>query len=326
MFWRLIFVALLASVIASSAVLAQPRADQARSSRAKAYSVPRTAHGHPDFQGIWVTAFLTMLERLPGVEGLVATPEQAEKLVAAIRGKMPPLADPQVFIDDIKQLVRVRGEYRTSIIVDPPDGRMPYTKAGLEMLAKINARNDTQFDNPEERPFSERCLENLGYPPIRTVPVFLPRQIVQTADYVVIANEDVPGSRFIHLKGGSLPESMRSIGGYSVGRWEGDTLVVKTTNLRTDDPARTLAGPRTLLLGPDTRITEWFTRVSDTELVYRYTVDDATLYTQPWTGEFSMTRLDVKTFEYGCHEGNYSMTNMLRGGQAQAARKAAEAK
>ena len=309
---RLVLMALLASVASTAAVAQQP----------KPYKVPRTEHGHPDFQGIWATAFLTMLERLPGVEGLVATPEQAEKLVAAIRGKMSGLVDPDVFVHDIKQLVMVKGQYRTSIIVDPADGRLPYTKAGLELLAKISARNDQQFDNPEDRPFSERCLENLGYPPIRTVPVFLPRQIVQTADYFVISNEDVAGSRLIRLKGGSMPDSMRSIGGYSVGRWEGDTLVVRTTNLRTDDPARTLAG-RPLLLGPDTRITEWFTRVSDTELVYRYTVEDASLYTQPWTGEFSMTRFDVKTFEYGCHEGNYSLANALRGGRAEAARKQA---
>ena len=309
---RLVLMALLASVASTVAVAQQP----------KPYKVPRTEHGHPDFQGIWATAFLTMLERLPGVEGLVATPEQAEKLVAAIRGKLSPLADPDVFVHDIKQLVMVKGQYRTSIIVDPADGRLPYTKAGLELLAKIAARNEQQFDNPEERPFAERCLENLGYPPIRTVPVVLPRQIVQTADYFVISNEDVPGSRLIRLKGGSMPDSMRSIGGYSVGRWEGDTLAVRTTNLRTDDPARTLAG-RPLLLGPDTRITEWFTRVSDTELVYRYTVEDAGLYTQAWTGEFSMTRFDGKTFEYGCHEGNYSLTNMLRGGQAAAARKQA---
>lgn len=326
MYRRLILVAVLASVGASAAIAQQPKTDRARPYQAELYKVPRTEHGHPDFQGIWVTAFLTMLERLPGVEGLVATPEQAEKLVAAIRGKMPPLADPQVFIDDIQQLAKVKGEYRTSIIVDPPNGRLPYTQSGVELAAKIGARDDTQFDNPEERPFAERCLENLGYPPIRTVPVFLPRQIVQTADYVVIANEDVPGSRLIRLKGGSMPASMRSIGGYSVGRWEGDTLIVTTTNLRTDDPARAVAGPNPVLLGPDTRITEWFTRVSDTELIYRYTVEDASLYTQPWTGEFSMTRFDVKTFEYGCHEGNYSMPNMLRGGQAQAARKAAEAK
>jgi hypothetical protein len=309
MYLRLILAAVLASV-ASSAVVAQ-----------KPYLVPRTEHGHPDFQGIWATAFLTMLERLPGVDGLVATPEQAEKLVAAIRGKMSPLVDPDVFVHDIGQLAMVKGRYRTSIIVDPPNGRLPYTKAGLDLVAKINARNEQQFDNPEERPWAERCLENLGYPPIRTVPVFLPRQIVQTADYVVISNEDVPGSRLIGLKGGSMPDSIRTIGGHSVGSWDGDTLVVRTTNLRTDDPARTLAG-RPLLLSPDSRITEWFTRVSDTELVYRYTVEDASLYTQAWSGEFSMTRFDGQTFEYGCHEGNYSLPNALRGGQAEAARKA----
>lgn len=310
---RLTLAAVLASVVGSSAVLAQ---------QGSPYRVPRTEHGQPDFQGIWATDFLTMLERLPGVDGLVATPEQADKLVAAIRGKMSPLVDPDVFVHDLNQLVRVRGEYRTSIIVDPPDGRLPYTKAGLALVAKITDRNERQFDNPEERPSSERCLENLGYPPIRTVPVFLPRQIVQTADYVVISNEDVAGPRLIRLKDGSLPDSIRTIGGHSVGHWEGDTLVVHTTNLRTDDPARNVAG-RPLLLGPDTRITEWFTRVSDRELAYRYTVEDSTLYTRPWTGEFSMTRYDVQIFEYGCHEGNYSLPNGLRGGQAEAARAAA---
>jgi hypothetical protein len=312
MYLRLTLAAVLASV-ASTAVVAQ---------QAKPYTVPRTEHGHPDFQGIWATAFLTMLERLPGVDGLIATPQQAEALVTAIRGKMHGLVDPDVFIHDLRQLAMVRGQYRTSMIVDPPDGRLPYTKAGLDLVAKISARNEQQFDNPEERPLSERCLENLSYPPIRTVPVFLPRQIVQTADHVVIAAEDVPGIRLIRLTGGTLPDSMRSIGGYSVGHWEGDTLVVRTTNLRTDDPSRNLAG-RPVLLGPDTRITEWFTRVSDTELVYRYTVEDANLYARPWTGEFSMTRSDVQTFEYGCHEGNYSLLNMLRGGQAEAARQAA---
>ena len=309
---RLTFAAVLASIAFSTAVIAQ---------QGRPYKVPRTEHGHPDFQGIWATAFLTMLERLPGVDGLVATPEQAEKLVAAIRGKMSRLTDPDVFVHDISQLAMVKGQYRTSIIVDPPNGRLPYTKAGLDLVAKVSERNEQQFDNPEERPWSERCLENLGYPPIRTVPVFLPRQIVQTADYVVISNEDVPGSRLIRLKGGSMPDSIRTFGGHSVGSWDGDTLVVRTTNLRTDDPARTLAG-RPMLLGPDSRITEWFTRVSDSELVYRYTVEDSGLYTTPWSGEFSMTRSDVKTYEYGCHEGNYSLPNALRGGQAEAARKA----
>jgi hypothetical protein len=311
MFLRLTLAAVLASVVGLNAGLAGQGP----------YKVPRTEHGQPDFQGIWATAFLTMLERLPGVNTLVASPEQAAALAAGIRGKMSPLVDPDVFVHDIKQLAMVKGEYRTSIIVDPPDGRMPLTKAGLELVAAINTRNEEKFDNPEERPWAERCLENLGYPPIRTVPVFLPRQIVQNRDYVVISSEDSAGVRLIRLNGGTMPDSMRTIGGFSTGRWEGDTLVVQTTNLRTDDPARTLAG-RPLVIGRDTRITEWFTRVSDTELVYRYTVEDGTLYTRPWTGEFSMTRYDVKTYEYGCHEGNYSLPNALRGGQAEAARKA----
>jgi len=204
MYLRLTLMALLASVASTAALAQQP----------KPYKVPRTEHGHPDFQGIWATAFLTMLERLPGVDGLVATPEQAEKLVAAIRGKMSGLVDPDVFVHDLRLLAMVKGQYRTSLIVDPADGRMPYTKAGLDLAAKVNARTEQQFDNPEDRPFAERCLENLGYPPIRTVPVFLPRQIVQTADHVVISNEDVPGSRVIRLKGGSMPDSIRTIGGY----------------------------------------------------------------------------------------------------------------
>ena len=315
MFRRLTLAALLASI---AGLLPTTAAQQ----QAKPYTVPRTEHGHPDFQGVWATAFLTTLERPSGVDGLIAAPEQVEKLVATLRGRASPLRDPDFDLHDIRQLAMVRGQYRTSLIVDPPDGKLPYTKAGLDLVAKVNTRNDQHFDNPEERPFAERCLENLGYPPIRTVPVFLPRQIVQTADYVVISNEDAAGSRLIHLKDGNMPDSIRTIGGYSVGHWEGDTLVVRTTNLRTDDPARTLAG-RPMLLGPDTRISEWFTRVSGTELVYRYTVEDASLYTQTWTGEFSMTRVDVQTFEYGCHEGNYSLPNALRGGRAEDARKAA---
>jgi hypothetical protein len=154
---------------------------------------------------------------------------------------------------------------------------------------------------------------------MRALPVLLPRQIVQTRDHVVIMSEDAVGLRLIHLNGAPRPASMRTVEGYSVGRWEGDSLVVQTTHLRTDDPARTVRG-RPILLSGSSRITERFTRVSDTELFYRFTVEDAGLYTRPWSGEFSMTRHDGPTYEYGCHEGNYSLPNSLRGGQAEAAR------
>jgi hypothetical protein len=309
MYLRLSALALLASIAVPPSALAQEHR----------YSVPRTEHGHPDFQGNWSTAFLTMLERPTGVPNLVASPEQAESLVAGIRKMLPAVIDPDVQLHDIKQLAMVKGEYRTSMIVDPADGRIPFTKAGLELAAHVSERDGHKFDNPEERPLAERCLENLGYAPIRTVPVFLPRQIVQTRDFVVISSEDSAGVRTIHLRDTQLPDAVRSIGGFSTGYWDGDTLVVRTTHLGAGYPARMVIG-RTLVLSRRTTITERFTRVSDTELFYQFTIEDPELYSRPWTGEFSMTRFDGPIYEYACHEGNYSLPNILRGGQAEAAR------
>ena len=279
------------------------------------YTVPRTEHGHPDFQGIWTTAFLTMLERPPGVANLVATPEEARKVAAAIRAHAPAVVDPDFQLQDIQELAMVKGQYRTSIIVDPADGQLPFTQAGLDLAAQVETRNNT-FDDHEQRPLAERCLENLGYAPMRAVPVLLPRQIVQTRDHLIISSEDSAGVRVIHLGGEPVPYALRSVGGYSVGRWENDTLVVETTHLRADDPARS-GSSRPLLFSRRTRIVERFTRVSPTELFYRFTVEDDELYTRPWSGEFSMTRHDGPTYEYACHEGNYSLTNILRGGRAQ---------
>lgn len=122
------------------------------------------------------------------------------------------------------------------------------------------------------------------------------------------------GRRTIHLDRDAPPGWPRSVEGYSRGHWEGDTLVVRTTHFRAEDPARSVNG-RPLLLSRNSRITERFTRVSDTELSYRFTVEDDGLYTRPWTGELSMTRHDGPLYEYGCHEGNHSMLNILRWGR-----------
>jgi hypothetical protein len=282
------------------------------------YAPPRTEHGQPDIQGVWATEFLTLLERPPGVDYLVASPEQARALVATARAQQPPVNDPDVAQTD--KLALVKGEYRTSVIVDPRDGKMPLSQAGLDLLARIS-RSRQVFDGPEQRPLSERCLENLTYAPIRTVPVLLPRQIVQTRDYLVIAAEDAPGPRIIHLNNATRPEPLRTVEGYSLGHWEGDTLVVQTTHFRTQDPSRFVIG-RPLLLSGRSSITERFTRVSPSELFYRFTVNDSELYTQPWSGEFSMMLYDGPIYEYACHEGNYSLPNILRGGQAEAAARA----
>jgi hypothetical protein len=313
MWLRLALLASLASGAASPLAVAQPL---------QQYRVPHTAYGHPDIQGVWKTEFLTMLERPDGIGDLVVSADRAEALVKAIRSRIPTVVDPQVQLDDISQLAMVKGEYRSSMIVDPKDGRIPFTQTGLDLVVRIRARDTQAFDHPEQRPLAERCLENMGYPPIRALPVVLPRHIFQTRDHVVIVPEDVPGPRIIHLRSEPRPDSLRSLDGYSAGRWEGDTLVVETTHLRTEDPARGGLG-RPILMSPHTKITERFTRVSDTELFYQFTVDDPELYAQTWTGEFSMTRHNGPIYEYACHEGNYSLANILRSGQAGAARRAA---
>jgi hypothetical protein len=271
---------------------------------------------------VWATEFFTMLERPPFVEDLAVSPEEAREIVATMAAALPHNIDPDFEAHGVSELVSVRGELRTSIIVDPEDGRLPYSEAGLEQAKAVTARFDGAFDDPEARPRPERCLENFGFAPIRALPLFLPRRIFQTADHVVVWSEDASGLRTIHLHGEPPPDEIRSIEGYSRGRWDGDTLVVETTHLRRDLEARDGGIGRPLLIGPDTRIEERFTRVSDTELVYRYTVDDPLLYTQPWTGELSMKRHDGPVYEYACHEGNYSMPNVLRGGQAEADREA----
>jgi hypothetical protein len=299
---------LLASILASNSF----------AQRAKPYTVPRTEHGHPDFQGVWATAFLTSLERPAGAEVLIASLEQAQALAATIRTRLPAI-QVDLELDTIIQLAMVKGEYRTSLIVEPKDGKMPFTQAGLDLAAGVQRRNRQLFDHPEQRPLTERCMENLGYPPIRAIPVLIPYQILQTRDHVVLLSEDTMGVRIIHLRGDPPPELLRRIEGYSRGHWNRDALVVQTTHLRAEDPARNLIG-RPLLLTRNTKITERFTRVSETELFYQFTIEDDELYTQSWSGEFSMTRHAGPVSEYSCHEGNYSMPNMLRGGQAEAAR------
>ncbi len=306
MYLRLILLTLVASLTASASTLAQ------RNAR---YTPPRADYGHPDLQGVWATEFITTLERPQGVENLVASPEQAHALSAAIRSRLPAI-QVDLELDRIKQLAMVKGEYRTSLIVEPKDGRMPFTQAGLDLAARLQRRNAQMFDHPEQRPLAERCMENFGYPPIRAIPVFLPRRILQTRDHVVIASEDAAGVRIIRMAGGPPPDSIRSDEGYSIGHWDGDTLVVQTTHLRAEDPARNVIG-RPLLLSRNSKIRERFTRVSERELFYQFTIEDNDLYTRPWMGEFSFTKHDGPLYEYACHEGNYSLPNALRGGQAE---------
>ena len=158
---------------------------------------------------------------------------------------------------------------------------------------------------------------------MRVLPIHFPRQIVQTRDHLVIQLEDAAGLRILRLAETVPANTQPSVEGYSLARWEGDVLVVNTSHLLAVDPMRENFG-RPVLISPATQIEERFERVSDTELVYRYTVTDPELYTEPWSGEFSLEWHDGPIYEYACHEGNYSMSGILLGGRAEAARASAQ--
>jgi hypothetical protein len=290
------------------------------------YQPPRTAEGHPDFSGTWGAGFMTLLERPGFLKSLVLTEDEARQAGEKLAKGTPDLVDPDFFIQNIRDFAVVRGEYRSSLLVLPADGQMPYTQKGIKMTERADWMDSQAQDNPEERPTFDRCLAGLGQPPIRQIPAMQPNVFLQTPREVVILTEDTGSLRVIHTDGSPPPPAvMTSYEGWSSGRWDGDTLVVETTHFRVDDPFRMGFG-RAILVEPDSKLTERFTRVSPTELLYQFSVADSDLYTTPWLAEYSFTLRDTTFYEYACHEANYSMTNILLGGRVADAREAAKPK
>ncbi len=287
------------------------------------YSVPRTEHNNPDFQGVWMLRSLTPLERPDGVQSLVVTPEQARKIVTASQFQLAEVTDPDDYINRINSLGLVEGEYRTSVIVQPEDGKIPFSEAGLALAKQIRTSWRQLFNHVEQRPPAERCIGGAGNPPIRLLSFGVPYQIIQNHDHVMIYTEDATGVRIVSLSDSNRPRALRSINGNSVGRWDGNTLSIETTYFSNDHPGRGTGG-RLVLIGENSRVIERFTRVSETELLYQYTVEDPTFYTESWSGEFSFLWIAGNTYEWSCHEGNYSLPGILRGGQMEAARLAEE--
>lgn len=281
------------------------------------YQVPRTEFGQPDFQGVWSTRFNTMLERPEGLP-LVLSPEQAAGFANAVALGGEDNTDPDIDILGPPVLAVVNGEYRSSVIVYPENGVLPYNDRGNE-LAAHGYFEGVGYDGPEQRPGVERCIEAWASPPIRAFMYQLFHGFVQTEDTIAIVSEEAVMLRVIHMDGHMRPDAIRSFEGHSVGRWEGDTLVVETTHYSDVNPERASIG-RPMLISSAAKVTERFTRTSETELNYQYTVNDPTYYTEPWRGEFSFIRDDSgHIYEYTCHEGNYSMVGALRGARVQEA-------
>jgi hypothetical protein len=329
-----------------------PAVSQIAPSTAKASRLPRTADGHPDLQGTYDLATITPFERPMGVPAAYSKEEarklemaaakqraQGDQAIDGNRTAPPKGGDGSVgaagnvggyntgWLDPGSVLNVVDGQARSSIVIDPPDGRVPpMTSVARErtIAAALRAQpaSDTQesndpglekapgaYDDPERRPLGERCLLGFGS---TSGPPALPdyfynnlHQIVQTPDAVMILTEMVHDARIIRMNARHLPKNIRLWMGDSVGRWEGDTLVVDTTNFT--NKTRFRGSTENL------HVVERFTRVDSKSLLYRFTIDDPDTWSRPWTGEYTWPATDGKIFEYACHEGNYALTDILKG-------------
>lgn len=294
--------------------------------------IPRTPDGRPDFHGTWTNASLTRLERPPEFKTLVLTAEEArdwEQEAARVGAADSAATDPSkgapeagqdpegynfFWIDPGTRVGQVKGELRSSWIVDPPSGRVPYSPAGRVAMMKPVATYNS-YDNPEERIPIERCLigfASTGGPPMLNALYNNHHQIVQTPDAIAINVEMIHDTRIIRMNGRHNPEGMRQYFGTTVGRWEGDTLVTETIGFKPEEAVRVDFG-LFVYISPEAKVTERFTLQGKDEIHYAFTVEDPAAYTQPWTGELTFRRADARIHEYACHEGNYSVPNILGG-------------
>lgn len=272
--------------------------------------IHRLPDGKPDLQGVWEARWRTMLERQPGVKGLVMPPDQVAGYLAAGeagRARRPGHSNPDSDFDMPYRMLQVRGEYRTSLIIDPPDGKMPLTDEGKRRAALANG---DRADNPEDRLFHERCIAGQGRAPMVAPPTNAYIQIVQPPGAVMVLSEILGEVRAVRPGEPAAAKPFPTFNGDADARWEGDTLVVTTRNMRDDSR---FAGPFiVLMLSPQSVVEERFTPVDADSFVYRYTLSDPLLYRQPWTAETTYLRSPGRLYEFACHEGNYALTNILR--------------
>jgi hypothetical protein len=283
------------------------------------YSPPRLPSGKPDLQGLWSNAVVTPLERpadladKPFLTEEEAREYEAKRVAAINRDSRPQDAEADILLayndfwwDSGNSGVRTR---RTSLIIDPPDGRIPaLTEQAKQRLA---AQPPPSADGPETQGLSTRCIYyGTAGPPMLPGAYNNHYQLVQTDDHVLIVNEMVHETRIIPLDGRPFPPNeIRQWRGSSRGHWDGDTLVVETRNRRADTPFRGSS--------ENMQLTERFTRVADDVLLYEFTVNDPEAFTQPWTVQITSSRVqDELMYEYACHEGNKSMLGILGGARA----------
>ena len=295
---------------------------------------PRTAWGDPDLTGVWDFRTLTPIERPDELgDKAVLTAEEAaafeQQALQQWDADRRDGSDLEFGIgSDIERAYNdfwwdygnsIDEDRRTSLIVDPPDGKIPWTPEGKARPGTFDgAFSGIPAAGPEDRALSERCI--LGFnsgPPVESSAYNNNLQMFQTPDTVVIFNEMIHDARIVPLDGRAhLDDGIRQWMGVSRGQWEGDTLVVETTNFLRETHFQGSSA--------NLHLVERFTRVSEDRLLYEYTVSDPTTFTRPWTVQMPMKRSDANLYEYACHEGNYGMFNLLAGARAEE-KEAAEA-
>src|SRR5262245_18724706 len=318
---------------------------------AKPYTPKRTPDGKPDLQGTYDISTITPFERPQGAGETISetdavarekqTLERRDRINSVVSNpnrEAPPVGGDgstgaagsvggynNFWLDQGDTWIIINGQRRSAIVVDPPTGRVPPRAAaagrgrGVAPAAPALPRSDAPesvaptgrgaYDNIEQRPLGERCI--LGFDSTSGPPT-LPngfynntKLLVQTPEYVMILNEMVHDARIIRMNSKHQPSHIRSWMGDSIGWWEGDTLVIETTNFTN----KTRYSGTTENL----KVTERISRMSDGNLLYRFTIDDPATFTRPWSGEYPWRRTEAQLFEYACHEGNHAMGNIMRG-------------
>ncbi len=305
-----------------SSVAAQTAADASGE-----WVVPRTPDGHPDLQGNWSNETLTPFQR-PRGQGRVLTAEEVARIERGQVGGTDQVCfygrgtcNERITLIEAAdfRVATVNGEPRSSLVTNPPDGRVPsLTREGRRESEEYRALRSQfgQYDHPELAPLSEQCVMSFGS---SAGPPMIPNRrlynnnytIVQTADHVVIMSEMIHDARIIRIGSEQrLPAHVRPWMGDSWGHWEGDVLVVETTNFH---PFQRFRGNAS----DNLKVTERFSRVDEETILYEFTVDDPTTYAEPWGGEVPMKALHDRLYEYACHEGNHNLVGILRGARYQ---------
>jgi hypothetical protein len=298
--------------------------------KAKSWSMPRTPDGHPDLQGIWTNATLTPMERPAQFAGKATISEAEATAYETSDLKTNDIDDPEapllaragsgsgptavggynnLFIDRGTQLARVDGVKRTALVIDPADGKIPMAATARQGRGgALAGYGGDRYNSVKDRPLAERCLVGFGStsgPPMLPVLYNNTYQIVQTPDYVMILVEMVHDVRIVRMNQQHAPPSVRRWFGDSVGHWDGDTLVVDTTNFNGQTRFRGA--------GENLHVIERFKRMDANTVLYRATVEDPTIFSKPWTLEYPFNATEGPVYEYACHEGNYAMPDILGG-------------